>query len=148
MPMRYPYGRLGGHLGDLPEPLGRERLPGKMIDPHAELALDWINRYKTQAFSVLTTAGVGQTVLQNNPLRCYLMVQNLDAATDLHINWNTDAIVGNSPLIIPRGNAEFIGGEAGGSFCPQDSVNIVSSLAIRVAIIEGTLMPYELATRR
>ena len=137
-----------GHLGDLPEDIGRERRAKQGFDPQAGLALDWTNRYKTTNFG--TVIGVAsQTILQNNGLRTYLLVQNKDAASDLFLTFTTDASSFAGILIIPRGNYELVGGEAGGSFVPSDSVNLVGAAAnMNVVVVEGTLMPFELATRR
>lgn len=134
-------------LGELPETLYRERQPGLMHDPNAGLALDWSNRYRTTNFFFLAQT-TSTPILQENHLRCYLMVQNLDPANDLHIAFNSDAIFNTSPVIIPRGNAEFIGGEAGGSFVPKASISVISSIANhRVAVVEGTLEPYNVQDR-
>lgn len=135
-------------MGDLPADLGRERRGGQGFDPSAGLALEWVNRYKTTNFGTVTGAG-SITILQNNGLRTYLLVQNKSAASDLFLTFTTDASPFSGILIIPRGNYELIGGEAGGSFCPSDSVNLIGAAAgMNVVIVEGTLMPYELASRR
>lgn len=135
-------------IGDLPEDIARERRPGPVFDPSGGLALDWVNRYKTTNFGrIIGVTSVN--VLQNNGLRTYLLVQNKDPATDLFLTYTTDASVFGGILIIPRGNYELIGGEKGGSFIPSDSVNLIASAAgVNVVIVEGTLMPHELATRR
>lgn len=135
-------------VGSLPEDLMRYRRAGQPFDPSAGLGLDWINRYKTTNFG--TIVGVtSTTILQNNALRTYLLIQNKDVASNLFLTFTTDASSFGGILIIPRGNYELIGGEAGGSFVPSDSVNLIGAAAnMNVVVVEGTLMPYELATRR
>lgn len=134
-------------LGDLPESLGRERRGGQMIDPMAGVALDWINRYKITNFGILV--GLASiTVLNENALRCYLIVQNKDPASDLFLTFGNEANAFDGFTIIPRGNYELIGGEAGGAFIPKASVNLLGAAAnMNVVVAEGTLEPYELATR-
>lgn len=135
-------------LSDLPEDLKRERRAGQGFDPSAGLALDWLNRYKTTNFGTLIGI-TSTTILQNNGLRTYLLIQNKDAAADLFLTFTTDASSFGGILIIPRGNYELIGGEKGGSFVPSDSVNLVGAAAnMNVVVVEGTLLPFELATRR
>jgi len=135
-------------LGDLPDDIQWERRARQGFDPSANLVLDWVNRYKTTNFG--TIIGIASTtVLQNNGLRTYLLVQNKDAANDLFLTFTTDASSFAGILIVPRGNYELIGGEAGGSFVPSDSINLIGAAAdMNVVIVEGTLMPHELATRR
>lgn len=146
------YGRpitLDTALGDLPESLGHERRMGRMFDPSAGLALDWINRYKTTNFGIILPAD-SQTVLQDNALRTYLLVQNQSATSDITLSFGTDAALSGlgSVIIVPRGNYELIGGEAGGAFCPKQSVNVRSLVAgVQIVVIEGTLEPYDIATR-
>ena len=139
--------RRRGQLGSLPEDLESYRRGGRMFDPSAGVAIDWINRYKVTNFGV-QIGNVSQTVLQDNALRTYLLIQNQSPATDLFLSFTTDAnpTIG-SIIIIPRGNYELIGGEAGGSFVPKASVNLISTALINVVVVEGTLEPYELATR-
>ena len=135
-------------LGDLPADLGEERRAGQGFAPGAGLGLKWVNRYKTTNFGILIGL-VGQTVLQNNPLRTYLLIQNKNAAADLFLTYTTDASDFGGVLIIPRGNYELVGGEMGGSFCPSDSINLIGAAAnMNVVVVEGTLMPYELALGR
>lgn len=135
-------------FGDLPEDLQRERRGKQGFDPSTGLAVDWVNRYKTTNFGTLIGLA-SRNILQNNGLRTYLLVQNKDAVSDLFLTFTTDASAFAGILIIPRGNYELIGGEAGGSFVPSDSVNLIGAAAgMNVVIVEGTLMPYELATRR
>lgn len=143
--IRYPH--FAG-MGDLPEDIGRERQGKQGFDPAAGLAIDWINRYKTTNFGTLIQPA-SQTILQNNGLRTYLLIQNKDAAGDLFLTFTTDATPFGGILIIPRGNYELIGGEAGGAFCPSDSVNLIgSAVDMNIVVVEGTLLPYELSTRR
>lgn len=135
-------------LGDLPEDIGRERRAKQGFDPSAGLALDWINRYKTTNFGTLIGL-TSTTILQNNGLRTYLLVQNKSAVADLFLTFTTDASSFAGILIIPRGNYELVGGEAGGSFVPSDSINLIgAATGMNVVIVEGTLMPFEFATRR
>ncbi len=135
-------------LGDLPEDIARERRAKQGFDPSAGLALDWINRYKTTNFGTLIGLA-STTILQNNGLRTYLLVQNKSAVADLFLTFTTDASFFAGILIIPRGNYELVGGEAGGSFVPSDSINLIGAAAgMNVVIVEGTLMPFEFATRR
>jgi len=134
--------RFRGRLGELPETLYRERQPGMPHNPASNVALDWTNPYKTTNFS-LQIGTTPRNLLQDNPLRTYLLIQNLSAAADVFIAFTTDVILNAGILIVPRGNYEFIGGEQGGSFCPKASVNIVASAAnVRVAVVEGTIEPY------
>lgn len=138
-----------GRLGDLPEDLSRYRRGGAVFDPSSGLALDWINRYKTTVFGFILQTG-SQAVLQDNPLRTYLLIQNQSAATDIFLSFTNDAAANDlgSIIIIPRGNYELIGGEAGGAFVPKASVNMRAAAAdTRIAVVEGTLEPYELASR-
>lgn len=135
-------------FGDLPEDIARERRAQQGFDPAASLALDWVNRYKTTNFGTLIGLA-STTILQNNGLRTYLLVQNKDAVSDLFLTFTTDASSFAGILIIPRGNYELIGGEKGGSFVPSDSINLIGAAAnMNVVIVEGTLMPFEMATRR
>lgn len=138
-------------LGDLPESLKRERAPGQLFDPGAYMALEWINRYKTTNFGIIiAAAGDSQTILQDNQLRTYLLVQNQDAAADLQLSFSTDAAPGGlgSVVIIAGGNYELIGGQQGGAFCPKQSVNVRSTVAgQQICVVEGTLEPYEIAAR-
>lgn len=137
-----------GPLGDLPEDITRERRADQAFDPSAGLYLDWTNRYKTTNFRILIGTA-SQTVLQNNGLRTYLLIQNKDPVSDLFLTFTTDASLDAGILIIPRGNYELIGGEAGGAFVPSDSVNLIGAAAdISVVVVAGTLMPMELAVRR
>jgi len=137
------------NLGDLPESLQTERQGGRVFDPTSGLGLDWVNRFQTTNFGVILGAE-SQTVLQDNALRTYLLIQNQSAAIDLFLSFTTDASIGppGSILIIPRGNYELIGGQDGGSFVPKNSVNLLAAApGVRVTIVEGTLLPYELSTR-
>lgn len=133
-------------LGDLPEGLTRERLAGRVFDPTQGLALDWVNRYKVTNFGIILGAA-SQTVLQDNALRTYLLIQNQDLAANLQLSFTTDAAVGGlgSVVIIPGGNYELIGGEMGGAFCPKQSVNILGTVVgQQICIVEGTLEPHSL----
>lgn len=141
---------LRAQLGDLPESLGRERLPGQLFDPRAGLAIDWVNRFKTVNFGVVLANTNNQTVLQDNGLRTYLLVQNQSAVNDLLLSFGTEAAASGigSHIIIPRGNYELIGGQFGGSYVPKSSVNLRAAVApIQALIHEGTLEPYEISTR-
>lgn len=136
------------NLGDLPEDIQRERRSRQGFDPSAGLVLDWVNRYKTTNFGTIVGT-TSRNILQNNGLRTYLLIQNKDAVSDLFLTFTTDASAFAGILIIPRGNYELIGGEAGGSFVPSDSVNLIGAAAgINVVVVEGTLMPHEMAIRR
>ena len=134
--------RRGLPLGDLPETLGYERRGGQMFDPSAGLKLDWSNRYKTLQFG-FQAGPASAAVLQGNFLRTYLMIQNKDAAVDLFVAFGTEASAFNGGLIIPLGNAELIGGEMGGCFCPPETVNVFAASTINSLIIEGSLVPEE-----
>ncbi len=141
--------RIRAGLGSLPEDLMAYRRSRGLFDPSSGLALDWINRYKFTNFGVIVQVA-SQTVLQDNPLRTYLLVQNQNAAADLQLSFGTDAAASGlgSVIIIPRGNYELIGGEAGGSAVPKASVNVRGTVANQqICVVEGTLEPYELATR-
>ena len=130
------------HLQGLPEDLRTERQPGRVFNPNEGLKLDWVNRYKTINFGVNAQLA-SSTVLQDNQLRCYLLIQNQHATADLLLSFTTDASAFGSIIIVPRGNYELTGGEAGGSFVPSGSVNILGTVADQpVTIIEGTLSPY------
>ena len=75
-------------LGELPEDLGRERAPGQEFDPSAGLGLDWFNRYKTVNFGVILATTDSQTVLNDNSLRTYILIQN-QSGNDLLVSFGT-----------------------------------------------------------
>lgn len=131
-------------LAELPETLLRERRPGPMFDPSTGLALDWQNRYKTLQYGF--QVGTDEKILLNaDYLRTYLYIGNKDAALDVFIGINTSAAGINGALIIPRGFAEFIGGQDGGSYCPRETINaICPGGTANICIIAATLDPYEI----
>ena len=128
-------------LGELPADKLRERAPGPVVDPGAGLIPEWINNYTATLFPFsLPTNDV--TAIPANPLRCYLLIQNKDAAADLLVNFGNVANSFSGVIIIPRGNYELIGGAVGGSFCPSNSVHLLATVANQQAvIIEGVLPP-------
>lgn len=133
------------NLEGLPEDLQRERRAGRVFDPRSGVALDWVNRYKTVNFGVVIGIA-NSTVLQDNHLRTYLLIQNQHPLSDLFLSFTTEAGAFGSVIIIPRGNYELIGGEAGGSYVPSGSVNLLGAVAaMSVTVVEGTLSPYEIS---
>ena len=137
-------------LGELPEDLGVERMPGREFDPSAGLALDWVNRFKTVNFGIVLNDTNSLTVLNDNALRTYLLIQNQSGVNNLLISFGTDVAASGlgSHIIFPEGNYELIGGQAGGAYVPKQSVNIRAAAApIQLVVHEGTLEPYELSTR-
>lgn len=129
-------------LSGLPEPLRRERdLNKRILDPGAGLVPDWINNY-TSANYAFTIGIVSEQIVPANPLRCYLLIQNKSAISDMFINFGTKATPANGIIIIPRGNYELIGGAIGGSFCPGNSVWMLGAVAGLSGVLnEGVLPP-------
>lgn len=138
---RRPDERRRGRLGELPEPLGRERWPRRAFDPNAGLYLDWYNRYQAINFGIhIGTAN--QTVLQENGLRTYLLIQNNHAANTLFVAFNSEASAFSSVHVLAGGFYELIGGAPAGAFCPKSSLNLLATgAATNVVIVEGTLQP-------
>lgn len=139
MKRRHPFA-----LGELPEDYERQ---GRVLDPSSAAAIDWINRYKTtDFFRLIGTASVN--LLMNNQLRTYLLIQNLDPVNDLFVSYGKDAVLNQSERITAGNILEYTGGAPSGSHVPSDSINIIASgAATPIVVVEGTLMPYELATR-
>lgn len=130
-------------LGRLPEPLAKERdQRGKRIlDPGGGLIPDWINNF-TAAIYPFEIGLTAEQIVPANPLRCYLLVQNKSALTDMFINFGQKATADNSVIIIPRGNYEFVGGAVGGPFSPGNSVWVLGgAAALPGVLVEGVLPP-------
>lgn len=130
-------------LGTLPESLVLERsFKGKRIlDPGAGVIPEWTNNYRSSNYPFT----IGLTSLQivpANPLRCYLLIQNKNAASDMFINFGSKATTDNGIIIIPRGNYEFVGGAVGGDFSPGNSVWLLGAVAaMKGVLVEGVLPP-------
>ena len=133
---------VGRNLGGLPEPLRRERdLNKRILDPGAGLIPDWINNF-TAANYAFTIGLTSEQIVPSNPLRCYLLVQNKSAISDMFINFRTKATPANGIIIIPRGNYEFIGGAVGGPFSPGNSIWVLGAAAgLPGVLVEGVLPP-------
>lgn len=130
-------------LGTLPEPLFKERsFKGKRIlDPGAGLVPDWVNNFTTSNYP-FTIGLASEQIVPANPLRCYLLVQNKNAASDMFINFGQKATTFNGIIIIPRGNYEFVGGAGGGPFSPGNSIWILGAAAgMTGVLVEGVLPP-------
>lgn len=129
------------NLAGLPEPLRRERdLNKRILDPGGGLLPDWVNNYTaaTYPFVIGTTS---EQIVPANPLRCYLLVQNKDGASDMFINFGQKA-TGGSVIIVPGGNYEFVGGAVGGPFSPGNSVWVLGDAAALIGVlVEGVLPP-------
>lgn len=112
-----------------------------MNDPGAGLIPEWVNNFKASNFP-FTIGTTATQIVPANPLRCYLLVQNKNAASDMFINFGQKATTYNGIIIIPRGNYEFIGGANGGPFSPSDSVWILGAAAgMEGVLVEGVLPP-------
>lgn len=116
-------------LGELPSPIRAEReIQGKRIlDPGAGFAPDWENPYSQSNFP-FTIGTASQRIIPDNPLRCYLIIQNKSGG-NLFVNFGQNATVFNGIQIIAGGNYELIGGSQGGAFCPADGIYIVGDAA-------------------
>jgi len=132
---------VAGSLGLRPGP---QAAPDPVSGPHARdddraRALGpkrgrWLNPYRGIVFP-FTVNTVSEPVVSGNSHRCYILIQNLDAAADMWLNFSNEAVVGSSVLLIPRGNYELIGGEKGGAFSPFDSVHVIGTVAAQRGII-------------
>lgn len=137
----------GRRLGELPETLSRERQHGRYLDPSAGLYLDWSNRFTCINFGTLVGLA-SQTVLQDNGLRTYLMIQNNHAANVVYLAFNSEATVFSGVRIIAGGNYELIGGQQGGAFVPKSSINLLASgVDTNVVVVEGALEPEPISRR-
>ena len=130
------------NLSGLPEPLRRERdLTGRIHDPGAGLLPDWRNSF-TAATYPFTIGLTAMQIVPANPLRCYLLVQNKSAASDMFINFGQKPTADNGVIIIPRGNYEFIGGANGGPYSPGNSIWMLgAAAALSGVLVEGVLPP-------
>jgi len=130
-------------LGTLPEPLFKERsFKGKRtLDPGAGLVPEWINNFRAANYP-FTIGLTSRQIVPANPLRCYLLVQNKSAVSDMFINFGSKATTANGIIIIPRGNYEFTGGAVGGPFSPGNSVWVLGAVAAMSGVlVEGVLPP-------
>lgn len=131
--------RISG-LAGLPESLESERsIQGKRIlDPGAGFAPDWENKY-TQSNFPFTVGTTSIRVIPDNPLRCYLLIQNKSGG-NMYVNFGQNATIYNGIQIVTIGNYELIGGARGGSFCPADGIYIIGDAAgLDGVVTEGVL---------
>lgn len=116
-----------------PAPPGPARgRPGARAVPR-----EWKNRYRgvILPFSIDL---VSEQIIPTNLHRCYVLIQNLNAGSDMWVNFGAEAAVDASILIIPRGNYELIGGARGASFSPADSIHVIGTVAAQLgAVVEG-----------
>ena len=141
--------RVGGSLALQPGPAerpvpvrpgraGSGNVPvAKPSPPGVSRARRWVNPYR----SVVVPFSVGlvsDIMLPANPRRVYVLVQNLNAASDMWLNFGAEAVVQASVLLVPRGNYELIGGATGAPFSPYDSVHVIGTVAAqRCVAVEG-----------
>ena len=98
---------------------------------------EWRNPYRGTIIP-FSIGLVSEQIIPANRHRCYVLIQNLNAANDMWINFGVEAAVNASILIIPRGNYELIGGGRGAAFSPVDSIHVLGTAAAQLgAIVEG-----------
>ena len=109
---------------------------GRILDPGRGHVADWVNRHTASLFPF--TAGLTSfRVLPANPLRAYLLVQNL-SASNMFLNFGQNATTTAGIRIIAGGNYEQIGGAPAGAFCsPQDIYILGAAAALPGIVVEG-----------
>ncbi len=99
------------------------------------VAREWTNPYRGTIIPFSVDL-VSEQIIPANRHRCYVLIQNLNAANDMWVNFGVEAAVNASILIIPRGNYELIGGaQRGAPFSPADSIHVLGTVAAQFGIV-------------
>jgi len=77
----------------------------------------------TDASGTITSGGVSQTLVASNAARRYLVIQNVDPAEDMWIDFGTAAVIGTPSILLPAGGGFVM--DAG--FCSTDAVDVIAA---------------------
>jgi len=128
-------GSLGLRPGPTPVPPWRagngKTAPRRRRVPSAQR---WINPYRGIVFPFVIGLA-SNLIMAANLNRCYLLIQNLDAANIMWVNFGNPAVADASVLLVARGNYELIGGIEGAAFSPMDGIHALGTVAGQRAII-------------